>query len=267
MDEGTQEILVALTKDLSESRERSLIAAAADLVRRDDGRVMVVHFQEVPDQVPLTDEIAKQSSVDVAFESRMEALSSEFDIDIEADEIVSHDTKHAIVNVASTCKTSAILAEHEPLRLRSRIFGDPLDWVVRHAHCDVYLLDNVGYDQPSRVALVGDAGRIHQRRSMPPRLSPPPTAGRSRCGILPVETTLNSSEKRSMSIRQNCPRYCPSLSARSLRLAVGRQGPIYWSGVAQTNGFGVRYSTTDQPTRVSPVQPLPSILTSHSDPS
>ena len=158
MDEGTQEILVALTKDLSESRERSLIAAAADLVRRDDGRVMVVHFQEVPDQVPLTDEIAKQSSVDVAFESRMEALSSEFDIDIEADEIVSHDTKHAIVNVASTRNASAILAEHEPLRLRSRIFGDPLDWVVRHAHCDVYLLDNVGYDQPSRVALVGDAG-------------------------------------------------------------------------------------------------------------
>ena len=155
---GHDEALVALTKDLDERRERSLVAIAADLVRPDDGRVVVVRFQEVPDQVPLTEDVAIQSSSDVSFESRIEALSAESDVTVEADEIVSHDTKHAIVNFAAHRGVDTIVAEHEPLRLRSRLFGDPIDWVVRHAPCDVFLVDNLGYDRPEYVALSGDGG-------------------------------------------------------------------------------------------------------------
>jgi hypothetical protein len=44
------------------------------------------------------------------------------------------------------------------LRLRSRLLGDPIDWIVRHAHCDVLLVDNLGYDRPGHVALSGDGG-------------------------------------------------------------------------------------------------------------
>ncbi len=156
--DDTREILVALTKDLGESRERALVAAAADLIQRDGRQVVVVRFQEVPDQAPLTREITVQSPADVSFESRIGALETEFGVDIEADEIVSHDTKHAIVNFASSRRVDTILAEHEPLRLRSRLFGDPIDWVVRHADCDVCLVDNVGYDRPDQVALAGDGG-------------------------------------------------------------------------------------------------------------
>jgi len=155
---GHDEALVALTKDLDERRERSLVAIAADLVRPDDGRVVVVRFQEVPDQVPLTEDVAVQSSSDVSFETRIEALSAELGVTIEADEIVSHDTKHAIVNFAAHRGVDTIVAEHEPLRLRSRLFGDPIDWVVRHAPCDVFLVDNLGYDRPEYVALSGDGG-------------------------------------------------------------------------------------------------------------
>ncbi|MEF8788960.1 MAG: amino acid permease [Haloarculaceae archaeon] len=155
---GHDEALVALTKDLDERRERSLIAIAADLVRPDDGRVVVVRFQEVPDQVPLTEDVAIQSSSDLSFETRIEALSAELGVTIEADEIVSHDTKHAIVNFAAHRDVDTIVAEHEPLRLRSRLFGDPIDWVVRHAPCDVFLVDNLGYDRPEYVALSGDGG-------------------------------------------------------------------------------------------------------------
>jgi amino acid transporter len=155
---GHDEALVALTKDLDERRERSLIAIAADLVRPDDGRVVVVRFQEVPDQVPLTEDVAIQSSSDVSFESRIESISEESDVTVEADEIVSHDTKHAIVNFAAHRGVDTIVAEHEPLRLRSRLFGDPIDWVVRHAPCDVFLVDNLGYDRPEYVALSGDGG-------------------------------------------------------------------------------------------------------------
>jgi amino acid transporter len=154
--DDTHEVLVALTGSLDADRERSLIALAADMVRSQDGRVVVVRFEEIPDQAPLTDDATVQSSADRSFESRVEELATALGVDIEADEIVSHDTKHAITNFARHHDVDAIVAEHERLRLRSRLLGDPVDWVVRHAHCDVFLVDNVGYDSPAEIALSGD---------------------------------------------------------------------------------------------------------------
>ena len=157
-EDATREVLVAITRDVDEARERSLIAMAADLVRSGDGRVVAIRFEEVPDQAPLDDAASVQSAADVAFESRVEDLSAEFGVPVEAGEIVSHDTKHAVVNFAHHRGVDTILAEHEPLRLRSRLLGDPIDWVVRHAHCDVLLVDNLGYDAPERIAIADDGG-------------------------------------------------------------------------------------------------------------
>jgi amino acid transporter len=158
MDNGPREVLVAITKNLDDRRERALVAIAADLVRPDDGRVVVVRFEEVPDQAPLTEDLTIQSPSDRSYETRIESLSTALNVDIEADEIVSHDTKHAVVNFAERRGFDTIVTEHEPLRLRSRLVGDPVDWVVRHAPCDVLLVDNLGYDQPEHVALSGDGG-------------------------------------------------------------------------------------------------------------
>jgi nucleotide-binding universal stress UspA family protein len=157
-DDSTHEVLVAFTKTIDEERERSLLALAADVVRPDDGRVVAVRFQEVPDQAPLTEALTHQSASDLSFETRTDSLSTEFGVEIEADEIVSHDTKHAIINFADRRGVQTIIAEHEPLRLRSRVVGDPIDWVVRHAPCDVLLVDNLGYDRPERVVLSGQGG-------------------------------------------------------------------------------------------------------------
>lgn len=154
-DDDRREVLVALTKELNRERERSLISIAADIVRHDNGRIVVVRFEEVPDQVPLTENMTVQSSKDLSFETRLESLSEKLNVEIEADEIVSHDTKHAVVNFAENRKVDMIVAEHEPLRLKSQLFGDPIDWVVRHAHCDVILVDNLGYDKPKQVAISG----------------------------------------------------------------------------------------------------------------
>ncbi|KAB1190495.1 amino acid permease [Haloferax sp. MBLA0076] len=154
-DEHTKEVLVAFTKDVGPERERALVDFAADLVARDDGRVVAVRFDEVPDQVPLTEHLTVQSPSDLSFEARMSDFAADAAVAIEADEIVSHDTKHAIVNFAEHRGVDTIVAEHEPLRLQSRLFGDPIDWVVRHAPCDVVLVDNLGYDEPKRVALAG----------------------------------------------------------------------------------------------------------------
>jgi amino acid transporter len=157
-DDAPPEVLVALTREATEERERSLLALAADIVRPNGGRVVVVQFDEVPDQAPLNHAAEVQSPADVRFETQTEGLSEEFDVDIEYGEIVSHDTKRAIVNFAEERGVEAVVAEHERLRLRSRLLGDPIDWVVRHAPCDVLLVENRGYDSPENVVLEGDGG-------------------------------------------------------------------------------------------------------------
>ncbi|MFC6737344.1 amino acid permease, partial [Halolamina salina] len=154
--DATREVLVALTKRMDQRRIQTLVSLGADQVRADDGRVVVVRFEEVPDQAPLTADAAAQSEDDRSFERRMETIGERLGVDVEADEIVSHDTKHAIVNVAERRGVDAIVAEHEPLRLRSRLIGDPIDWVVRHAPCDVLLVDSSAPRTPEKVVVSGE---------------------------------------------------------------------------------------------------------------
>ncbi|WP_135365430.1 amino acid permease [Halosimplex halophilum] len=154
----TYEVLVALTSEVSREREAALLRMAADIVRPHDGRVVVVWFEEVPDQAPLETAVETQSPAEVRFEDRTDDLAVDLDVDVDVGEIVSHDTKHAIVNFAEHRRVDMILAEHERLRLRSRLVGDPIDWVVRHAPTDVLLVDNRGYDRPRTVELASDGG-------------------------------------------------------------------------------------------------------------
>ncbi|QLH84687.1 amino acid permease [Halosimplex pelagicum] len=154
----TYEVLVALTSEVTREREAALLRMAADLVRPHDGRVVVVWFEEVPDQAPLGTATETQSPAEVRFEEQTDDLAVDLDVDVDVGEIVSHDTKHAIVNFAEHRRADTILAEHERLRLRSRLVGDPIDWVVRHAPTDVLLVDNKGYDRPQLIELVGDGG-------------------------------------------------------------------------------------------------------------
>jgi amino acid transporter/nucleotide-binding universal stress UspA family protein len=155
-DSAVREVLVALTRPVTDDRERDLVALAADLVRGDDGRVVVMQFEEIPDQSPLVD--PQQTPAERLFEERMTELSRSLEVPIEAGEIVSHDTKHAVVNYARRRGVGAVLAEHEHLRLRSRLLGRPFDWIVRHAPCDVLLVDLGEYGAPTRVAVVADGG-------------------------------------------------------------------------------------------------------------
>jgi nucleotide-binding universal stress UspA family protein len=155
-DSAVREVLVALTRPVTDDRERDLVALAADLVRGDDGRVVVMQFEEIPDQSPLVD--PQQTPAERLFEERMTELSRSLEVPIEAGGIVSHDTKHAVVNYARRRGVGAVLAEHEHLRLRSRLLGRPFDWIVRHAPCDVLLVDLGEYAAPTRVAVVADGG-------------------------------------------------------------------------------------------------------------
>ncbi|RDI70094.1 universal stress protein [Halopelagius longus] len=153
-------VLVALPDDVSKDRERSFVRVAADLARPLDGRVTVVRFQEVPDQVPLAHASEVESPADLQFERQTDELDEEFDVPVDSGTIVSHDTKHAVVNYADHEEADMLLMEHDPgaSGLRGRLFGNDTDWVMRHAPCDVTLLDDRGLDEIETVGVLTDEG-------------------------------------------------------------------------------------------------------------
>jgi amino acid transporter/nucleotide-binding universal stress UspA family protein len=152
------EVLVGLPADADRARERRLLLAATAAAAGHDGRVSVVQFEVVPDQVPLGYASSVRLDVDEDFEARTADLAAGFDVEITAAEVVSHDTKHAIVNHAEREDPDLLLLERDSSLLSSSLPASDLDWVVRHAPCDLLLLDGEGTDAVNDVAVVTDHG-------------------------------------------------------------------------------------------------------------
>jgi len=158
-DEGGYSVMIAIPTDADRARERQLLLAGTAAAAGHDGSVYVVQFEEVPDQIPLEHASSVRLDVDEAFEARTADLASEFDVDIVAAEVVSHDVKHAIVNHARREGSDLLLLERESSLLGSTLPASELDWVVRHAPCDVLLFDGETDTYATDVAVVTDRSR------------------------------------------------------------------------------------------------------------
>ena len=158
-DEGGYSVMIAIPTDADRARERQLLLAGTAAAAGHDGSVYVVQFEDVPDQIPLEHASSVRLDVDEAFEARTADLASEFDVDIVAAEVVSHDVKHAIVNHARREGSDLLLLERESSLLGSTLPASELDWVVRHAPCDVLLFDGETDTYATDVAVVTDRSR------------------------------------------------------------------------------------------------------------
>ncbi|MFC6769146.1 amino acid permease [Natrinema soli] len=152
------EVLVAITEETSEGRERTLLRIAADVARENDGSVTVVQFDEVADQVPLQQASETQSPADVEFEERTEPLTEAFDVPVTYGEIVSHDTKRAIANFAAHEDADFLLLERSDDPLYAPIFGTTVEWITRKAPCDVLLVEDRDLNRIDSVTVVTDRG-------------------------------------------------------------------------------------------------------------
>ncbi|WP_135805672.1 amino acid permease [Halorussus marinus] len=155
---GGYEVLVPVTEDTSEEREAALLGVAADLVRQGSGTVRVVQFDEVPDQTPLEQASATQSPADIRFEERTDRLAADVDVPVEYGEIVSHDTKHAVVNFADHHDTDVIVLERDSTPRRFGLLRNDFEWVLDHAPCDVLAVDDRGFDAVGVLGIVTDRG-------------------------------------------------------------------------------------------------------------
>jgi len=151
-------VLVGIPADASRARERRLLLAGTAAASGHNGSVYVVQFEEVPDQVPLDHASSVRLDVDEDFEARTADLADDFDVEIVAAEVVSHDAKHAIVNHARREKSDLLVLERESSLLGSSLPASELDWVVRHAPCDVLLLDGDSERAVTDVAVLADRG-------------------------------------------------------------------------------------------------------------
>jgi nucleotide-binding universal stress UspA family protein len=153
-DEEGYEVLVALTGDVSPRRERTLMRLAADLARPKDGHVVVVRFDEVPDQVPLDHAAEKLTAGDVAFEEQTADLAAELDVPVDVHEAVSHDRKRAIVNRVKREGADVLVMERDSPGLHHGRFGDDTEWIVHHADTEVVLVEDRGFEGIDTVGVV-----------------------------------------------------------------------------------------------------------------
>jgi amino acid transporter/nucleotide-binding universal stress UspA family protein len=137
------EALVAVPEDVDPSHEEMLVDVAADLATPQYGAVSAVRFDEVADQVPL-EAATEQSAADVEFEERADALATDLDVPVHVDEIVSHDTRHALANYVEERDVDVLVMEQQPSRLRERLFDSDMEWVLAHTDCDAVIVDDSG---------------------------------------------------------------------------------------------------------------------------
>ena len=150
------EVLVPIRTDVTREQEDALLRIVAPLVRHRGGRIRVVRFDEVPDQVPLDVAAGELTEDDVAFERRTDELVAGLDVPVEVGEIVSHDTRHAVVNFANRIGADLIFARGEAISRLGTLFGRDTDWIMSHAPCDVVFVQHEAVVDVEELAIVTD---------------------------------------------------------------------------------------------------------------
>jgi amino acid transporter len=153
---GGQEVLVAVTERTAPRVEASLIDLAVDLARTREGGVRVAQFDLAPDQTPLPRSADTLTEADEAFEARMADRATDSEIPIRYGEVVSHDTRHAVVNYAANVGTDTLLIERSTGS--DHLLSSDADWIEDHAPCDVIEISNFEHGGVERIGVITDEG-------------------------------------------------------------------------------------------------------------
>ncbi|AXR82519.1 universal stress protein [Natrarchaeobaculum sulfurireducens] len=150
------EVLIPIRQDLTREQEDALLMTAAPIVQRRGGHIRIVRFDEVPDQVPLDTAAEELTEADVEFEKRTDELVRYLEVPVEVGEIVSHDTRHAVVNFAERSGADLVLARQKATSRLDTLFGRDGDWILEHAPCDVVFVQNEQRTTVDEIAIVTD---------------------------------------------------------------------------------------------------------------
>ena len=149
------EVLVAIRRDVSRLEENRLLQVAAPVADARGSVLRVIRFDEVPDQYPL-EQATEQSPADVEFEERTDELAAELEVTVEVGEIVSHDTKNAVVSYAERHGVDLLITRSDPVSRLRTLFGRDTDWIMEQAPCDVVFVQAGRINGVDEIAIVTD---------------------------------------------------------------------------------------------------------------
>lgn len=153
-----EEVLVAVGPETSTDAELALLRLGSDMVAGSGGRVSVVQFQAVPDQVSLEQASTERTDADVLFERETAALTEQLDVSVETAEVVTHDVKHGVVNHAVETGADVVLGEWHPDAFGGELLDRDDDWYIKHATTDLVFARIRPMDGIEEVAVTATGG-------------------------------------------------------------------------------------------------------------
>lgn len=155
---GAYRVLVPLRRDITTEGEETLLQVAAHLIRGRGGRIQVIRFEEVPDQVSLDVAAGFATAEDVRFEQQTDEIADRLGVTVEVGEIVSHDTNRALLNFVLHENVNIVITEMEPESWHAWLFGNDVEWLMDHLPCDTLIVKNNGLDDIDEIVVVGEKG-------------------------------------------------------------------------------------------------------------
>lgn len=152
-----ENVLVVVGEDADPSRMRALVRMGASVVAKNDGTLRVAKIEAVPEQTTLSS-MVESSEGDIAFEQRVTESLPSMETSVVVDELVTHNPRHAVVNVADEMDADAVFGELEPDYLQAELLGTGIDWYMNHAPCDVGFLQNRGLGDIATVTVLVEPG-------------------------------------------------------------------------------------------------------------
>lgn len=153
-------IVVPVDPDLPTERLGALLRIASDLSTPGTGRVQVLRLVEVPEQAGIGTGTEMGRRREHEWIGALATAAEGTDVQIEQEELLSHDAKRALVNHVRTFGADLVLAERAPVVRRFRLFDDEASWLMRHLPCDGVFVENRGYDKAERVLAIGSRAPV-----------------------------------------------------------------------------------------------------------
>ncbi|MGM0591528.1 MAG: amino acid permease [Halobacteriota archaeon] len=156
LDADGCEVLVALDESVDPEVEQTLVSLGTDIAGQRGGRLAVVQFQTVADQVPLDHAASVQSPADEAFESRIDETTAGDEVSVTRGEIVSHDVGRAVVNYAGDHRFDVLLMAGDVDDVSRSFGGGHRHHIVSAAPCEVLVFDGAPIDALDEVWVTTD---------------------------------------------------------------------------------------------------------------
>jgi amino acid transporter len=152
-------VLLPVAPRIQDDRLQGLLRLGADLAADRGGRIRLVAFEEVPDQMPLSAAREQGVGVEEPFEDRARRVADDLGVEAEIGGIVTHDLDRAIGSYIEDEGVDIALGDAQNLPSTRLGLGEIAAWMVREAPCEVILLDH-GDIPPAidTVAVTSDGG-------------------------------------------------------------------------------------------------------------